>query len=263
MIVNGTAIAASIYEDVKESVLRLDRAPRLTILTCAPNFETQKYLALKKRKAQAVGIETNIIEFDEDITTEDVIASIEKSLPHTDGIILQLPFPASVATETVLATVPPAYDVDALNPNTTEVLSPVAAACREILLRHSLTLSGKKAVVIGKGRLVGVPVAKWLKGEGAEVTVLTKETKDIASYTKAADIIVCGAGSPGLIIPSMVKEGVIMLDAGTSEESGELRGDADPRVAEKALLFTPVPGGIGPITVACLFRNLITLALRH
>ncbi|MEX0930993.1 MAG: bifunctional 5,10-methylenetetrahydrofolate dehydrogenase/5,10-methenyltetrahydrofolate cyclohydrolase, partial [Candidatus Paceibacterota bacterium] len=113
------------------------------------------------------------------------------------------------------------------------------------------------------GRLVGKPVAKWFTEMGANVRVLTKESKDIAQYTKQADIIVCGAGASGFLKPDMIKEGVIILDAGTSEEGGVLRGDADPLCSEKAALMTPVPNGIGPVTIAMLLKNLVLLAEQH
>lgn len=259
MNIDGNAIANDIFKDVAERVTQFGRAPVLTILTCTPNFETQKYLELKRRRATGVGIRTNIIELPADVSTDDVEDCIRAAVKNADGLILQLPFPKQVDIARVLGAIPTSLDVDALNPKTTAVLSPVVGACKEILARHSVTVKGKRTAIIGRGRLVGAPAERWFKQQGATVTVTTREEGNIADAIRDADIILCGAGSPGIVRPEMIKKGVVILDAGTSEEGGKLRGDVDPACAEKASLFTPVPGGIGPVTVAVLFRNLLIL----
>ena len=121
----------------------------------------------------------------------------------------------------------------------------------------------KVVAIVGYGRLVGQPVNEYAKKRGAKVTVLTDESTDFSSTLKEADIIVSGVGKPGLIEDTVVKPEVVLFDAGTSEDSGELRGDITTQAAEKAALYTPVPGGIGPITVAILLRNLVTLSQKH
>ncbi len=260
MIVDGKAIAEKLYEVMRKEVSERSSVPKLSIITCAPNFETKKYLALKERKAESVGIITEVIELDATQTTEEFIATIESLLPTTQGIIVQLPLPPHVDTDAVLGTIPPSHDVDALNPKTTAVLSPVVGAFREILKDYEATAFEKYVTVIGSGRLVGLPAYNWFVSQGAFVSIVTRDTVDIEGYTKNADIVVCGAGVPGLLTPEMVKDGVIILDAGTSEDGGMLRGDALPTCSEKALIFTPVPGGIGPITIAVLLHNLIVLS---
>ncbi len=260
MLVNGREIAGRIYEELRERVMLLPRAPRLGIITCAPTFETEKYLNLKERKAKEVGIETIRVTSSGEVTTEKLVRDITELVEVTEGIVVQLPLPAHIVTETVLRAVPTTHDIDALNPNTTAVLPPVVGAIREILNVHEVPVFEKHVVVVGSGKLVGQPTAKWFIEQGASVSIVTKDTADIAYYTKNADIIVLGAGSPRMLTPDMVKEGVVILDAGTSEDGGVLTGDADPACAEKASLFTPVPGGIGPITVAVLLRNVVELA---
>ncbi len=163
-----------------------------------------------------------------------------------------------------------------------KLLPPVAGAVREIFIKYNVDANNKKAVVIGNGWLVGNPCAVWLKEQGADVSVITRgsvtarsaparsdlsersdlagDLPDLAELILTADIIISGAGSPHLIKPEMLKEGVILIDAGTSESGGAIVGDADPSCIEKCSLFTPVPGGIGPIAVALLFENVITLA---
>lgn len=260
MIVDGKAIANRIYDAIRAELNVTGTVPRLGILTCNPNFETEKYLALKEKKAQDVGIAIDLVRLDGSATTEDVITSLDALIQHTDGVVVQLPLPAHIDTEAVLSKVPPSHDVDALNPNTTAVLSPVVGAIAEILTVHEIPVFERHVTVVGSGKLVGLPASRWFMEHGAAVSIVTKDTADIAYYTKNADIIVLGAGVPGLLVPDMVKEGCAILDAGTSEDGGVLVGDADPACETKAAFYTPVPGGIGPITIAVLLRNVVELS---
>lgn len=262
MTVNGRDIAAAIYEENKAEVATLKQAPRLTVFTAAPNFATQKYLALKKQKANDVGIDFNVVEFPESVTTEDMIDSIKALAHQTDGLVVQLPLPPSVDTEAVLVAIPSELDVDAVNyaGDGSKLLPPVVGAIEAIAKKHQVDFADRQVVVVGEGRLVGKPAALWARAEGGMVEVVNRETANSESILKNADIIISGAGQPGLIKADDVKEGVIIFDAGTSEEGGELKGDVDAACALKAALFTPVPGGIGPVTIAILLRNLVSLA---
>jgi methylenetetrahydrofolate dehydrogenase (NADP+)/methenyltetrahydrofolate cyclohydrolase len=163
--------------------------------------------------------------------------------------------------ERLIAMVPPQKDVDALSQNP-RVLSPVAEAIQEVLVRTKVVVPGKKAVVVGAGKLVGKPAAELLRRLGADVSVITAEEGSLEEL-KVADIVVLGAGNPGMVKPWMLKTGVVLIDAGTSDtgvpNSRRIAGDADPACAEVASVFTPVPGGIGPIAVAMIFKNLMTL----
>jgi methylenetetrahydrofolate dehydrogenase (NADP+) / methenyltetrahydrofolate cyclohydrolase len=257
MLVDGKAIANRVYDAIRTEIQKTGRTPRLGILTCAPTFETEKYLAIKQKKASEVGVNTTVILLEASATEEVLLLALAQLVADSDGVVVQLPLPPHIDTQKVLASVPPSHDVDALNPETTEVLSPVVGAIAEIIKTYEVPVFEKHVVVIGSGRLVGLPATKWFGEHGASVSVVTKETIDIPFYTKNADIIVSGAGVPGHLIPDMVKDGVVILDAGTSEDGGMLKGDADPTCAEKASLFTPVPGGIGPITIAVLLRNVV------
>ena len=261
MIVDGRAIAAEIYQGIRNRITHLNMKPHLTVFTCEPNFETQKFLSLKKRKAEEVGIDVNVIEFPEAIKTEEVIQSILHAAMQTDGIIVQLPFPKTVDVDEVLKNIPPSLDIDAVHYDgtNTDVLPPVVGAIKAIADRQDILFASAKVVVIGEGKLVGKPAALWAQKMGAQVTVVNRQTKDVSEVLQSSHIIISGAGEPGLIQPEDVSEGVIIFDAGTSEESGELKGDASPECADKAEVFTPVPGGIGPITVAVLLRNLVSL----
>lgn len=263
MMVDGRKIADDVYSSLLKKVATLKTPPRLTVLTCDPHFETKKYLALKQKRAEALGIDFRLIKLPPENTTEDMVANLKKVSKDTDAIVVQLPLPSHIDKEKVCAHIPVTLDVDALNPKTTVFLSPVVRAIEHILGLHDVDAKGKHIVVIGTGALVGRPAAQWFRSAGGAVTVVSKATEEIEELTKKADILVSGAGVPRLIKPTMLKEGVILLDAGTSEEGGELRGDADSTCAPKCALFTPVPGGIGPITVAMLLKNVVDSAERR
>jgi len=260
MIVDGKEIADRVYARTKEWVSMLMRAPVLAIITCDPNFETQKYLSLKERKAAALGIKTTIVELPSTSDTNAFIVAIKEAARVADGVIVQLPLPASVDADAVVQAIPEGKDVDALNATTTSVLSPVVGAIKEILEDAGVDPKDALVTIIGSGRLVGLPAYRWFQTRGAHVSIVTKDTQDIGHYTRTADIVVCGAGSAGLLKPDMIRDGAVILDAGTSEDGGVLRGDADPKCAEKASVFTPVPGGIGPITIAILLSNVLDCA---
>lgn len=262
MIVNGKAIASEIFREIHNRISHVSHQPHLTVFTCAPNFVTQRYLLLKKRKAQQIGLGMTVVEFPKNITTQEVIDSILHARMQTDGMVIQLPFPDHIDIDEVLQNVPLSYDVDAVHYDGTDktLFPPVVGAIHEIAHRHDVLFASQKVVILGRGRLVGAPAEIWCKTQGAQVEVLTKESPNIAQVIGSAQILILGAGQPHLVTPDMIREGAIIFDAGTSEEGGILRGDADPACAQKASLFTPVPGGIGPITLAILFSNLVSLS---
>lgn len=265
MLVDGKKIAATIADAV---ALQVATQPlSLSVITCAPNFETQKYLALKEKKAQALGITLTRVELPETASTAMVLAAIATAAKKTDGIIVQLPLPPTIDTEVVLAAIPHTHDVDAFSYTGApgEVLPPVVGAIAEIAHATGVTWKGKRVVVFGEGRLVGAPAAAFARSAGALVEVLTAASTPtaVAAATAVADSIILGVGKPGLLTPEMVTNGVVVFDAGASEDGGMLVGDALPSVAHKASVFTPVPGGIGPITIALLFRNLVELKSRQ
>lgn len=253
MKIDGKAIADEILAAVKQRVTSLERVPSVRAVTVLPNAATESYLRVKTMKAIAAGMELQVVKALPN--TEDVIRAIEA--PGADAIIVQLPLPAGIDVDAVLAAIPPEKDADVLNKGT--LLPPVAAAVAEIIARTNVEVKGKEAVVIGYGKLVGMPVEKWLLSHGANVRVITRDSGELSTLLHTADIIVSGAGSPGLVKPEMLKSGVVLIDAGTSESNGALVGDMDPACEAVASVFTPVPGGVGPIAVACLFRNAATL----
>lgn len=266
MIVDGRAIAKDLYRETANRVTHVSQVPHLTVFTCAPNFETQKYLNLKKQKATEIGIGISIVELPEVLTTPEVVQSVQHACMQTDGIIVQLPLPVHIDTQAVLAAIPLKYDVDGMHYDGTPAsfMSPVVGAISEIADQHDVLFAAQKVVVVGHGKLVGAPAALWARSQGGQVTILTAESddKDSAAAIATADILILGAGVPGLIKPEMIKEGVVIFDAGTSEYGGQLRGDAQANCKEKASLITPVPGGIGPVTIAVLLRNVLEASMQ-
>jgi len=262
MIVDGKAMAAELLAVIKNEVSHLPAAPHLTVVTSAPSFATQKYVALKKRRAEEVGIEVNLIELPASVTTEEVCTVLDRIAMQTDGVIVQLPLPSAVDVDTVLSHIPSSIDVDGMHYAVTGSghLPPVVAAVAELSRRYDVLFAGQQVVVIGHGRLVGQPAAVWAANQGAQVTVLTEATPDYYERLAIADIIISGAGVPHIIKLEHIKDGAVCFDAGTSEMSGMLQGDIDPTCNEKASLLTPVPGGIGPMTVALLLMNVLLAA---
>lgn len=261
MIVDGRALAQDIVQEVKKTTEGLFEPPVMRAITVSPNAATHSYLRAKVRAAQAAGIAFEILELAADASTQEVIESVKA--PGADAIIVQLPLPGHIDTEAVLAAIPYEKDADALSPAAKAKgvpVPPVAAAVEEVLARANVPVPHARVAVIGKGRLVGEPVARRLSHLGAQVS-----SYDDLTFTpdalREADIIVSGAGVARLVTAGMVKEGVVLIDAGTSESAGAIVGDIDPEAALRASVYTPVPGGIGPITVACLMRNCVGLVL--
>lgn len=262
MIINGRAIANEIISELRNEVTHLSHAPHLSVITAAPSFASQKYIALKKRKAEAAGIGVSVIELPAEASTDDVIAVVARAAMQSDGVLVQLPLPSTIDTDAVLKSIPTHCDVDGVGyvDNQQTHLPPVVAAIGEIAERADVLMAGQHVVVVGHGRLVGEPAAVWAKGQGSTVSIVTKHTVDAENILTTADILILGVGQPGLITPTQLKPGVVIFDAGTSEDNGELKGDAHPDCADVASLFTPVPGGIGPITVSMLLKNVVKAA---
>jgi methylenetetrahydrofolate dehydrogenase (NADP+)/methenyltetrahydrofolate cyclohydrolase len=263
MTIDGRAIAERVYQTLIEKRSRDSRSLVLGIVVASHDPVIESFVKIKSHAAGRLGVELRRIDLLNKPMTVDAIAAIEKLTPEVDGIIVQLPLPATLDTDTILAAIPPYLDVDGINPRVNEsdraVRAPVAGAVGEILQVNNIDPKGKHAVVVGAGRLVGVPAVHLLGSLGAQVSVVTLESGSL-DVLRIADIIILGAGNPEFIKPEMIKQGVVLIDAGTSESSGKVVGDADPACAAKCSVFTPVPGGVGPIAVAMIFKNLVELS---
>jgi methylenetetrahydrofolate dehydrogenase (NADP+) / methenyltetrahydrofolate cyclohydrolase len=261
MIIDGEALAEKIKAELKSEILNSGKKLRLAVVKVGGDAATEKFLAQKKKFAEDVGVDVRIYELPEDISTKKLREKVSEivRIKENIGVIVQLPLPPQINTQYILDAIVPNKDPDALS-SKTRILSPVVSAIKTIFSSYEVRLRKKDIVVVGAGRLVGKPIVNWLINEGATVSVVDENTKELENYTKKADIIISGAGRPGLITSDMVKDGVVVIDAGTSEAAGKLAGDVLSEVSKKASLFTPVPGGVGPITVAMLFKNLVLLS---
>jgi len=264
MTIDGKAIAEELYVDLAGFFAA--RHARLGLLVVGADAVIGSFVRIKTRGAQRLGIETVRIDLPVDAATEDVIERTHKLAAETDAVIVQLPLPRKVDMNAALSAIPAGKDVDALNPAVSNderiVRAPVALAVVEILKRAGVEPAGQRTVVVGEGRLVGAPTAQLLRKLGARVSIFSLEHGSIHDL-KDADIAILGAGKPGFIKPEHLKKGVVLIDAGASEQAGKIKGDADPSCASVASVFTPVPGGVGPIAVAMIFRNLRTLIERQ
>ena len=257
MIVDGRALAREVLARTKARAEKLPHRPKVVAYVAHnPIPATRSYLNIKKKTAEAAGC-----------TFEETENS--SFFKNADAVIVQLPTtPEAMA---MLDAMHIDQDADVLSKaarerfrrgDTDALLPPVVAAIAEIFTAYGVEPKGKRAVVIGKRFLVGTPVAKWLRQQGSLVKTADNKTENLARLLRSADIIISGAGVPHLIKPDMVKRGVVLIDAGTSESNGAIAGDASPSCADKCSVFTPVPGGVGPLAVAKLFENAVTLAER-
>lgn len=268
MIIDGRVIAKKLELKLKEEVSSFGRPLRLDVILVGDDKASAQFVTIKEKFGQSIGIEVRRHEYEAEVSEGDLIDLITRlnNEEKTSGIIIQLPLPTHLNSEALVNLISPHKDVDALGKEA-RVLSPVVGAVQEILEQSQVSLENKKVVVLGQGKLVGRPIAVWLTQVGAKVETADKDTKNVPELLQTAEIIVTGIGQPHFIKPEMIKDGVVLIDAGTSDlpagrqgRRGGLAGDADPSCAARCAVFTPVPGGVGPITVAKIFENLLALS---
>lgn len=271
MKIDGRRVASDVLGKLKVVLGRFVPPPALGIVVVGDDPVIERFVRIKKRAGEEIGVPIREFRFSKEITTEELrreVLACVSSNERLSGLIVQLPLPEHIDTTVILDLIPAELDVDVLAQNsmarfrsgTLPVLPPVVGAIQEILEREKFDVEGKDVLVIGRGKLVGAPAAIFFQHNGAHVTMIGRGVTRIEDLTKEADIIISGAGVPGLLRPEMLRPGVVLIDAGTSEQAGKLAGDADPRCEEVASIFTPVPGGVGPIAVSMIFKNLMVLA---
>lgn len=268
MRVDGKQIQDDLKADLKKRIAETTKTFRLAVIYAGDNDVIDRYIEVKKDFGEDIGVPVAVHRFSGDITQNKLQEEIESVLTRkTDGVVIQLPLPRQIDEQMMLNLIPVRLDVDVLSKAAYQafargdlaVMPPVVAAVAEIFNRHNVSLTGKNVLVIGRGRLVGLPTIAWLLRSGITPDIVDRRTEDIDDRIRAADVIISGAGSPHLVTPDLISDGVVLVDAGSSESEGVIKGDIDPVCAEKASLLAPVPGGVGPITVAKLFENLVTL----
>lgn len=269
-IINGRKIKEEILDEVKKEVEKLSFSPLFCDVLVGNDEVSASYVRLKGKTAEEVGIKFRTAEFSESITTEELIEEIENlnRVPHMCGIIVQLPLPSHIDRKKILDAISPELDVDCLGQINTEnfynnegkISYPTALACMKIIDSLKIDLSDKKILMIGQGTLVGRPVTHLLRNRGLNVSTIDTKTTNRDELIKEADLIITAIGKAKYLKGDMVKEGVIVIDAGTSEDNGAVLGDVDVESMERASFVSKTPGGVGPVTVAMLLKNVVEVA---
>ena len=275
-ILDGKAIAAKVRAEVATGVAEfraaVGRAPGLDVILVGEDPASQVYVRNKEKAAVEVGMRGRVHRLAATATEAEVRAAIERlnADPEVDGFLVQLPLPKGLPETALLDAVSPAKDVDGLHPVNAGLLalgraklaSATPRGVMRLLKETGVDLVGKRAVIVGRSNIVGKPLAQLLLGAHATVSIAHSRTRDLAGVCREADILVAAVGQPGLVRGDWVKPGAIVIDVGTTRnDAGKLAGDvAFDEARERASFITPVPGGVGPMTIACLLENTLIAA---
>ena len=276
-ILDGKALANLLGENLKERVKNLKAegiTPHFCVINIGDDTASKIYVRSKKRKAEKLGIIQDIYQMPADTRQQEVLDLIDKlnTDPEINGLMVQMPTPEQINADELLARIDPNKDVDSLTPANVgrlwlkdHFVEPATAEGIMALLKHyEIPLNGKNVVIIGRSNIVGKPLAALMLEKNATITIAHSKTQNLASLTKRADVIVSATGEPCLIKADMVKDGVIVVDVGINRVNGNLVGDVDfDAVKEKASYITPVPGGVGPLTVQFLMEAVVNLTRRQ
>ena len=276
-ILDGKALANLLGKNLKEKVKNLKAegiTPHFCVINIGDDTASKIYVRSKKRKAEKLGIIQDIYQMPADTKQQEVLDLIYKlnTDPEINGLMVQMPTPEQINADELLARIDPNKDVDSLTPANVgrlwlkdHFVEPATAEGIMALLKHyEIPLNGKNVVIIGRSNIVGKPLAALMLEKNATITIAHSKTQNLASLTKRADVIVSATGEPCLIKADMVKDGVIVVDVGINRVNGKLVGDVDfDAVKEKASYITPVPGGVGPLTVQFLMEAVVNLTRRQ
>jgi len=272
-LIDGNYLAAQIYQTFPGRLEKLGHPPVLADIIVGNDPVALSYVRIKTRTAKARGLEFHAAQLPGESSLEQIQQAIMdvQQEPNIAGVIVQLPLPAQIDQAVALAPLNPDMDVDCIGPKMSHLfyggrapwLPPTAGGIWEILKSLPVDFKQQKIAVVGQGELVGKPITYLLREAGCEVVTATQADSDLGSILKDADIVISGTGRGGLITGDLLKVGAIVIDAGTSESNGGIIGDVDKdSVAGRASWLSPVPGGVGPVTVAKLLDNVITAAER-
>lgn len=267
-IMDGVETSRNLRERLKSEIETDLLTPSLTVIQIGNNKASNIYVRNKKRACEEVGINFNSLKFEDTIGQDVVIKEIERlnNDISVNGIIVQLPLPNGFDEGKIINSIDSVKDVDGLtykNVGNLVLENDCLVSCTplgvmELLKTYNVALEGKNVVIIGRSNLVGKPLIQLLLHRNATVSICHSYSKDIVSYTKMADVLIVAAGHPNIVTKDMVSDGVVVVDVGINKENDLLCGDVDfKEVCKKASLITPVPGGVGPMTVACLLKNVV------
>ena len=277
-LIDGKKLSKKIEEEIAKEVEELKPkgiVPGLAVVLVGDDPASHTYVSMKEKSCKNVGFYSIVHKMPDTITQKEIIETIimMNDNPRIDGILVQLPLPKHIDTTKILEVIDPKKDVDGFHPyNMGRVVENLDAfapctpvGVMEMFKEYNIDLEGKDVCVVGASNIVGKPMAALLLNANATVTITHIYTKDLASHTKKADIVIVGVGVPNLIKEDMVKDGAIVIDIGINRlESGKLVGDADfEALSKKCSFITPVPGGVGPMTIAMLLKNTLKAAKRR
>jgi methylenetetrahydrofolate dehydrogenase (NADP+) / methenyltetrahydrofolate cyclohydrolase len=274
-ILSGHEVAEVVYRELRETLASLPFVPSLRVIRLGEDPASVSYVRLKDRRARELGLRSQVEVYPEDFPEEALLARIEELNrdEDVDGVLVQLPLPPHIRAERVLEAISPLKDVDGFHPVNVgrlwsggEGLFPCTPLGVVRLLKHyEVGLKGKEVVVLGRSNIVGKPLAALLLREDATPTLAHSKTENLPEVTRRAEVLVVAVGRPHLVRKGWVRPGAVVVDVGVNRVEGKLLGDVHPEVAEVASALTPVPGGVGPMTVAMLMANTVKAALlrRH
>ena len=268
MILDGKKIKNLILDELKEEVSNLEVKPKLVVIQVGDNEASNVYIKQKCNMCNYIGYDYEHIRLNDDISNDDIITLIDKLNDDSGvaGILVQLPLPKQLDTNRIINAINPLKDVDGLTDINNGMLfhgkgalySCTPYGIMELLDRYNIELSGKRVVIIGRSNLVGKPMAMMMLNKDATVTMCHSKTNNLEDFTKGADILVVAVGKPNFITGDMVSENTVVIDVGISRLDNGLCGDVDfESVKNKCSYITPVPGGVGPMTVAMLAKNIL------
>ena len=271
-IIDGKAISEQIREEIKEKVSSMSRVPGLAVIIVGEDPASKVYVRNKKKACEQVGFHSEVFRLPEETSEDELVGLIGRlnADDAIDGILVQLPLPRHLDEGKVIKAISPLKDVDAFaeeNVGRIMIGNPRFLPCTpfgiiRLLKRSGIEICGKECAIVGRSNIVGKPMAMLLLAENGTVTVCHSKTKNLAEVTKRADILVSAVGKAGFITEDMVKPGAVVIDVGINrDETGKLAGDVDfGPVSEKASYITPVPGGVGPMTITMLLENTLRAA---
>jgi methylenetetrahydrofolate dehydrogenase (NADP+)/methenyltetrahydrofolate cyclohydrolase len=272
MIISGKELSDELRSEIVERVKVIkniyDVAPHLAVIIVGDDPASQSYVKGKSKACDEVGITNTTIQLPSDVSQQDLIQTIDELNRNSkiDGILVQLPLPNHIDEASVMNYINPLKDVDGFHPVNVDGLYTGKKCIKpctplgiiKLLKKANVEIEGKNVVVLGRSNIVGLPVAKMLLDENATVTVCHSKTKNLKEITSQADILIVAIGKPKFVTADMVKDGAVVIDVGVNRVDGKLVGDVDfDNVEHKTSVITPVPGGIGPMTITCLLENTI------
>ncbi len=272
MIIDGKKEAAILREEVKKEITSIksktNKVPGLAVILIGEYTPSQIYVRNKEKNSKEVGINSKVIKYSKDVTEVEVLKKIEElnNDKNVSGILVQLPLPDQINKEKIINSIKPSKDVDGFNPiNVGNLASGYDAivpctplGCMLLLKKIEKNLSGKHAIIIGRSNLNGKPMAQLLLKENCTVTIAHSKTRNLKEECLKADILIAAVGVPNLVKKDWVKNGSIIIDVGINKQGDKIVGDVSfDEVKDKVKAITPVPGGVGPMTIACLLKNTL------